>query len=304
MGAQERIDQLVKSREVVLFMKGSRSAPQCGFSAIVVDILDDFLEDYETVNVLEDNSIREGVKAYSSWPTIPQLYVKGKFVGGCDIIKEMRESGELEGVLGTEPLPFEPPEVTITESALEALAKHFDGDGEPCVRLEIDRQFSNTLYFDSPRKDDVAMKVDGFTLVMDRNTARRSDGLTIDFVKGKKQAGFKIDNPNEPPRVKQLSVEQLKEWQDSGKPFHLFDVRTPEERATADIEGSVFLDSQGKDRLEALDRDEPVVMFCHHGIRSQAAAEHVLRMGFRDVYNLAGGIDAWSREVDPTVPKY
>jgi monothiol glutaredoxin len=91
-----RIDGLVKDHGVVLFMKGNRQQPQCGFSATVVQILDSLVSDYRTVNVLEDPEIRDGIKEYSSWPTIPQLYLGGEFQGGCDIVREMYESGELQ----------------------------------------------------------------------------------------------------------------------------------------------------------------------------------------------------------------
>ena len=93
---RSRIDDLVKNHRVLLFMKGDRSIPQCGFSATVVQILDTLLPEYATVNVLEDPEIRDGVKEYSSWPTIPQLYVNGELQGGCDIIREMYETGELQ----------------------------------------------------------------------------------------------------------------------------------------------------------------------------------------------------------------
>jgi monothiol glutaredoxin len=96
---RQRIDEMVKGNKVVLFMKGSRHAPQCGFSATVVQILDRVIPDYETVDVLRDPEIREGIKEYSSWPTIPQLYVRGEFQGGCDIVRELYQSGELEEML-------------------------------------------------------------------------------------------------------------------------------------------------------------------------------------------------------------
>ncbi|MEM1151527.1 MAG: Grx4 family monothiol glutaredoxin [Pseudomonadota bacterium] len=89
------IDEAVKTNDVVLFMKGTPTFPQCGFSSTVVQILDVLGVEYVSTNVLEDMSIREGIKTYSDWPTIPQLYVKGEFVGGCDILREMYESGEL-----------------------------------------------------------------------------------------------------------------------------------------------------------------------------------------------------------------
>ncbi len=97
--AHDSIDQTVKSNDVFLYMKGTPTFPQCGFSSVVVQILDYLGVDYQTANVLEDQSIREGIKAYSNWPTIPQLYVKGEFVGGCDIVKEMFEQGELKDFL-------------------------------------------------------------------------------------------------------------------------------------------------------------------------------------------------------------
>ena len=90
-----RIDNEIASEAVVLFMKGTPVFPQCGFSAAVVGVLSHLGVKFRGVNVLEDDSIREGIKTYSDWPTIPQLYVKGEFVGGCDIIREMYESGEL-----------------------------------------------------------------------------------------------------------------------------------------------------------------------------------------------------------------
>lgn len=89
------LDAAVKANDVLLFMKGTPTFPQCGFSSVVVQVLDYLGIEYNSVNVLEDQAVREGIKSYSSWPTIPQLYVKGEFVGGCDIIKEMFESGEL-----------------------------------------------------------------------------------------------------------------------------------------------------------------------------------------------------------------
>ena len=98
--AQERIGEIVRSNDVVLFMKGTALFPQCGFSSRAVSILDHLGTKYETVDVLQDPEIRQGIKQYSDWPTIPQLYVKGEFVGGSDIMMEMFESGELQQLVG------------------------------------------------------------------------------------------------------------------------------------------------------------------------------------------------------------
>ncbi len=97
---RQKIDSLIQSDRAVLFMKGNRSFPQCGFSATVVQILDRLLPDYTTIDVLADPELRDGIKEYTNWPTIPQLYIAGEFVGGCDIVRELFASGELEKKLG------------------------------------------------------------------------------------------------------------------------------------------------------------------------------------------------------------
>lgn len=96
---QNQIDNLVKSNDVVLFMKGDANQPMCGFSATVVRILDLVNVEFKDINVLADMEIREGIKEYSNWPTIPQLYIKGEFIGGCDIVREMYETGELNELI-------------------------------------------------------------------------------------------------------------------------------------------------------------------------------------------------------------
>ncbi len=97
--ATEKIESQIKGNKVILYMKGNREMPQCGFSARVVQILDSYNVMYETVDVLADPEIRQGIKDYSNWPTIPQLYVNGEFVGGCDICVELAQNGELETIL-------------------------------------------------------------------------------------------------------------------------------------------------------------------------------------------------------------
>jgi monothiol glutaredoxin len=95
----ERIKSLIDGNDVLLFMKGVPAAPQCGFSGTIVQILNRTGVTFGSVNVLEDEAVREGIKSYSSWPTIPQLYVKGEFIGGCDIVREMYQTGELAALL-------------------------------------------------------------------------------------------------------------------------------------------------------------------------------------------------------------
>ena len=115
--AKAEIDRTVKSNDVVLFMKGTKAMPQCGFSSKVAGVLNYIGVDYADVNVLSNEGVRQGIKDYSDWPTIPQLYVKGEFVGGCDIVTEMTLSGELDDL-------FEKNGVAFDKAAADAIRQH------------------------------------------------------------------------------------------------------------------------------------------------------------------------------------
>ena len=106
MNENEKIKNLINENDVCLFMKGTPDAPQCGFSMAVSNVLKHLKVNFKGINVLEDENIRQGIKKYSDWPTIPQLYVKNEFVGGCDIVKEMYESGELAKLLEAKGINF------------------------------------------------------------------------------------------------------------------------------------------------------------------------------------------------------
>ncbi len=107
MSAEDQIKETITANDVVLFMKGTKSMPQCGFSSRVAGVLNYMGVDFADVNVLEDEGIRQGIKEFSDWPTIPQLYVKGEFVGGCDIITEMTLSGELDAMFAENGVTFD-----------------------------------------------------------------------------------------------------------------------------------------------------------------------------------------------------
>lgn len=305
-----RIDVEVRNHDVVLFMKGTPSAPRCGFSATVVGILDELVGTYQTIDVLADGEVREAIKEYSDWPTIPQLYVKGEFVGGCDLVREMYESGELEDKLGLEVKSMAPPAVRVDEEASRALqaaldeARAQEPDVEHRIRVSIDGDFQHGLSVGGPQPRDVSVDVGGLTLMLDRGSARRAEGLAIRYVNGPEGGAFKLENPNEPPRVKSISPSELAASMKQSESVELFDVRSQKERDTASIPGAKLLDRDAQKYIMDLDRATPLYFHCHHGQRSQQAAAFFLSHGFVDVYNVTGGIDAWSLEVDPSVPRY
>jgi len=219
---KQRIDNMVSGEPVFLFMKGTPSFPQCGFSNQVVQILKAYDVPFGSANVLEDNDLRQGIKVYSDWPTIPQLYIQGEFVGGSDIVRESWENGEL------------------TEMLSEAL----------------------------PDREVVAPKPP----VKPQNI--------------------------EPARAAELLAEH-------GEQGYFLDVRTPEEVATASIDGFQRLDQGLAERvLNQGDKEAVLVFICHHGGRSAQAAEYFANQGFQKVYNVVGGIDAWSQKVDTSIPRY
>ncbi|MBL8619005.1 MAG: Grx4 family monothiol glutaredoxin [Deltaproteobacteria bacterium] len=297
-----RIEALIEAHPIVLFMKGTASMPQCGFSAAAVGLLRDLGQPFHTVDVLSDPELREGIKVFSQWPTIPQLYVRKEFIGGSDIMRQMAASGELHAIVGVPFAPPAPPKVTLTPAMIKAFVDAGLGPGEH-PRLMVGPGFQYQVGIDGKRPDDFVVACGGLELLVDRDSAKRADGLTLDFQPGE-GGGILIDNPNEPAQVKQLDVVALAEMRRGGRALRLIDVRTPDEHAQARIEGAELLDASLLSALMALPKDSLLVFHCHHGGRSQAAAQRFVAEGFRKVYNVQGGIDAWSIHVDPSVPRY
>jgi monothiol glutaredoxin len=300
---QDRIESLIRSDRVVLFMKGNRQRPQCGFSAQVVQILDSLVPDYTTVDVLADPEIRDGVKQFSSWPTIPQLYVAGEFIGGCDIVKELFATGEIYGALGVDAPSEAPPEIHVSDVAAAELGKLAANAKGRELHLSVDARNEPGLYFGPAEEGSIRVTSNGVTLVLDRVSAMRANGARIDAQVGPQGPAFRVDLAGA-PTVKQLTAKEVKAMIDAGEPFVFVDVRTPEEREIAKIAGTRLMDHELHAELEKLDRSTPIVFHCHHGGRSQHAAEHFIGHGFKNVANLVGGIEAWSKEIDPSVPRY
>lgn len=302
---RQRIEALIASDSVVLFMKGDRDQPQCGFSARVVQMLDNLLPDYATVDVLADPEIRDGIKEFSSWPTIPQLYVKGEFLGGCDIVTEMYASGELHTAFGLAAPQRRIPKITITDAAAAALRGHLQNAPDGLLlTISIDADFETSLGLRPRQGGEVEAEANGIIVLMDALTAEKADGVSIDVVEGLGGQSFKVDNPNAPRPVQQWAPGDVKRLLEEGGQIEFLDVRSPEEREIAQIPGTRLLDDETARYVEGLPRDTTLIFHCHHGSRSLQAAEYFRRRGFANVINVAGGIDAWSAEVDPTIPRY
>ncbi len=195
---RDRLSSLVRSNRVVLFMKGTRDAPQCGFSAAVIQILDSVVPEYTTLDVLSDPEIRTGIKEFSEWPTIPQLYIDGEFVGGCDIVGEMYASGDLHQALGS-PVP-EPitPKITITDEAAQVLREAMQGREDQGFHLSIDADFRNSLSLAPRRGSEIEVEASGITVLLDRDSALRADGVTLHVEQTEQGPRLALANPNAP----------------------------------------------------------------------------------------------------------
>jgi monothiol glutaredoxin len=298
---RQKMDNLIENNKVVLFMKGNRQQPMCGFSARVVGMLDELGMDYETVCVITDPEVRSGMKEYSSWPTFPQLYVDKEFVGGCDIVTGMFSSGELHGLVGVEREEVAPPSIELSEAAADALRAAMARSEGSSIHIDVSPRFEYDIWMGPKEPGELETESAGISICVRSSSAKRAEGMKLGYESG---MGFTIDNPNEPPSVKQLPVKQLKQWLDEGRPVVLYDVRGSDERAIASISDALPFDESAAETISDMPKEAVLVFHCHHGMRSMGVAQRFLAAGHTQVFNLNGGIDAWSSEIDPAVPTY
>ena len=300
---RERIETMLKDHRVVLFMKGDRQQPMCGFSAAATNMLNELLPEYHTVNVLEDPEIRDGIKAYGEWAPIPQLYVEGELVGGADIIRQLYTSGELHQLFGAAAPDRTPPTITITDAAAEAIRQGTANAQGVALHLEIGPDHSAGFQLAPAGEHDIVAQANGLEVHFDPASAQRAKGIVIDWVSTVQGEGLSLKFPGA-QEIKSLTVQELKARLSAGN-ITLIDVRPAQGRAqAAPLAQARVLEDEGYESLAALPKDTPLAFICHHGISSRGMAERFAAHGFTDVSNVEGGMDAWSREVDSSVPQY
>lgn len=300
---REQIESIINNNRVVLFMKGTPQAPMCGFSAKTVGLLDTVLDSYDSFDVLSDQDIREGIKEFGNWPTIPQLYIDGELVGGCDIVTTMFNNGELHAMLGITAPDRTPPEVTITDKAAEKIREAMDGHEGVGLHFNVDANWQSQFNVAPATGSEISVEANGISLLFDLASAQRANGAVIDWVESVQGEGLTIRLPQAPRAINQMSVQQLKAALDNHAVI-LIDVRGREEREKASIAAAKTMENDYMQQVEAMPKDTALAFLCHHGSSSQVAAEHFRKLGFTNVSNVAGGIDAWSQEIDPSVPRY
>ncbi len=300
---REKIENCLAQDRVVLFMKGTPQAPMCGFSAKTTGMLDSLLSSYHTIDVLQDQEIREGIKEFGNWPTIPQLYIDRELVGGCDIVTAMYDSGELHEFLGLDKPDRSPPDVSITEAAAEKIREAMQGQEGIGLHFHVDANWQSQFNLAPAQGHEIRVESNGISLLFDLVSAQRARGAIIDWESTIQGEGLTISLPSAPAPIHQMSVTELKQKLDNDE-IILVDVRGEDERAIASIETARAMDSEVMNELEAMPKDTAMAFICHTGSRSQVAAEHFRKEGFTDASNVAGGIDAWSKEIDSEVPLY
>jgi monothiol glutaredoxin len=284
-------------------MKGTPQQPQCGFSAKTIAALDSVFPDYVAINVLDDAEVREGIKVYGNWPTIPQLYIDGELVGGCDIVLTMLNSGELHQTLGLEQPDRTAPDITVTPAAAEKVLEAMEGHEGIALHFQIDASWDAQFNLAPAEGHEIASESNGIKVLMDIATSQRARGAVIDWVSSVQGEGLAIDLPQAPAPVRQMTVQELAEALKAGT-VTLVDVRGADELERASIPAAMALDRDAMEELEKMPKDTDIAFLCHHGNSSMGAAEYFRKQGFTNISNVAGGIHAWSMEIDSSVPSY
>ncbi len=302
---KNQIKDYINREKVALFMKGTQSNPKCSFSANIVQILNNFITEYLSIDVLENNKIRQGIKIYSNWPTIPQLYIDQKFIGGNDIVSQMYKNGELSKYFDLKINNNLIPKIQISNLAQQALKEaSATYDNPKYLRLRINAKFEHSLSFQNKNEEDIIIKSNNINLIIDPISKSRSNGIKIDYKKLKSTEGFKIENPNSPPEIKKINVFELKKKFDNNESIIVFDVRTKEEWDITHLNNTLFFNDYPKNKLKQIDKSHPIAFLCHHGQRSKRIAETFRTKGFTNIFNVIGGISEWSSKINNKIDKY
>ncbi len=196
------------------------------------------------------------------------------------------------------------PKIELSPAAAEALRSAGAGGPEGDVHLDIRPGGEHDLFLAPGDADEVRVESQGLAIWVRKELVTRADGIRIDYTATGAGEGFRIDDPSAPAEVVDIGPAELKRMLDAGGAIELLDVRTTGEIEIARIDGSRPLAPDLLDELAERGLEIPIVLYCHHGPRSRMAAMRLTKMGFKKVYNLAGGIDAWALSVDPNVRRY
>ncbi len=186
-----KIEEQLEQHNTVLFMKGSKAAPQCGFSAKVVSILEGIIDSFHTVDVLLDSQLKEDLKIFSDWPTFPQLFVNKEFIGGCDLVEQLFYSGELYELLGGKKGAKDTtPEIHVSEEAAVVIKEGVDRSENEVLHLTIDQSFNHDFQIAPRNPSKIRVLAGGVEMYLDQESLNRASGLKIGMTDRENEYGF------------------------------------------------------------------------------------------------------------------
>jgi len=237
-----------------------------------------------------DPMFSEHVKDAGIRAHFPLLCVEGRLIGGLSVVSALQSLGKLAPLLELDS-PGTVPTLAISVAAAERLTRAMTGT-DNCVRIVISPDFEHELALDSATPDDLVLSVGKLTCVLDRESASRADGVSIDWIEQGDTQGFRVDNPNQPEPLQWVDAAWLEANLGVTESLQIIDVRTRSEYADNPLPGAQNLDGELMDALEQTDRRTPLLFYCGNGLRSRTAAERYREMGFLKVYCLSGGLAA------------
>ena len=293
---RENVRRLLEKRrnshEIAVFL--ADSDPLSDESQFIINWLTRHNATFSVVDALGDPELSPLLEAECATGLLPILTVGGHVIGNGSLLKQLANSGQLLRFI-EKPALDQTPAIAVSQQAISKLRGALESPSD-VVRLTIPSDFCHELSVGEVRPDDVALRVDDISLVIDPTSATRANGVAIDWVELAESSGFRIDNPNHNPVQRGIKCDELVQLLDGPNPYLLIDARTEQEYNEERIPGARLLDGTLLDALQLLDRRIPLVFYCKNGTRSQRAARHCSELGYAEIATLDGGMDAWKSQ--------
>ena len=301
----QRIAILARAHRLVLLMDGTSARPETAASARACHVLDGLGIDYAQVDALADPARAGRNIGKREARGVPQLYLDGRPAGGADAIERMANTGELQAALGLPPPDRRPPRVQLTPQGAQALRDALRSEpGDIVAELILSPRLAGSLHLVPRRPDAIVVEVDGVPLQFDIASARRAEGLSIDWADIERGDGLVLSRDGcrvEP--VLPITPAEADARARAGT-LTLVDVRDRHDRALAHLPIPFLTLDEDSHTIRNLPPEAPLATLCHRGDRSRHAAAHLYRLGHRETFYVEGGIDAWAETVDASIPRY
>ncbi|QWF14786.1 rhodanese-like domain-containing protein [Lysobacter capsici] len=287
-------------------MNGTPATLRCGLSRGLLDLLDDMGLAYAHIDATGELQRGRGSERRREWLAIPQLYLDGEYLASGDLIEQMANAGKLHIALGLPAPDRRPPEVTLSAAAADFLRAAIGNSAPGTVaEIEVDAKWASCVRLVPRRKGMIQTQVDGVPLQFGLSSARRSDGLSIDWEDVDRGPSWTMRFPGAPviEPVRPIAPADADAAAREGR-LLIVDIRHPQERALAQLSLPFLSLDESRHEIRNLAPAVPLAVLCHRGDRSVHAAEHLHRLGHRDVYYIEGGIQAWADLVDTTIARY